>query len=308
MEDNKSQRQLPHALVTGASGMLGGYVCRLLNGDFHIDTLGRAASNTISCDLTAAIPELGGRTYDLVVHCAGSEDDAHADLNSTGTQNLLAALSGNPPRRLVYVSSASVYGEEGENLDEATVPAPASPAARAKEKGEREAARWAAQCGTLLTIVRPARMFGNGVAGETLRIFNDALSGSFIHIRGNDARTSIVCALDVARAIIAVSHTGGTFNLADGRNPRFIDMVQAMTANAGREQRITTLPAAWAGWLWRICRLIPAIDRNLSPAVAARRMKSLTINQTKAAEAGITFHNTIEVIARRDPDYPYDRI
>lgn len=44
-------------------------------------------------------------------------------------------------------------------------------------------------------------MFGNGVGGETLRMFRDAVNGRYIHICGNDARLSIVTAYDVARAI-----------------------------------------------------------------------------------------------------------
>lgn len=295
------------ALVTGASGMLGTYVCRVLNDNFVVDALGLSDTDTIRCNLIEAVPDLEGKRYSLVVHCAGSEDDANAKLNTEGTENLLQALSPNPPEWLVYVSSWSVYGEEGEKVSEESMLAPASEAARSKERAEREVKRWADENNVTLTIVRPARMFGTGVSGETLRLFNDALNGSYIHIRGNDAKTSLVTALDVAKIIAAVYKTGGTYNAADGRNPRFKTMVEAMTANAGREKRITTLPASWAGWLWRLCRWIPAIDRNLRPDVAERRMKTLTIDGSNASQAAsLNYFDTIEVIARRDPDYPYD--
>ena len=307
MEDNKPKQSKPRALVAGASGMLGGYVCRLLSGVYDIDSLGRSEGNDIRCDLTAGTPDLGDNQYELVVHCAGSEDDSLALLNSEGTERLLNALSGRPPKYCVYVSSHSVYGEEGEEISEESMLSPISEAAKSKEKAERKVTRWAAENNVVLTIIRPARMFGTGVGGETLRLFNDALNGSLIHIRGNDAKVSLVTALDVARIVAAVYKTGGVYNAADGRNPRFIDMAQAMTANAGREKRITTLPASWAGWLWRLCRWIPAIDRNLRPDVAARRMKTLTINGSKASEAAsIDYYDTITVIARRDTTYPYD--
>lgn len=308
MEGKQEKPIRGKAMVTGASGMLGGYVARELTGVFTVDTLGRGERNTFRCDLSREVPDLGERSYDLVVHCAGSEDDAYANLNSVGTRNLLDALRKERlPKYFVYVSSWSVYGEEGDNISEDAMLAPATPAARSKEKAEREVARWAQDHGVTLSIVRPARMFGTNVGGKTLRLFNDALNGSFIHIRGNNARTSLVTALDAARIIARIYQEGGVYNLADGCNPRFIDMMQAMTANAGREKRISTLPSSWAAWVWRLCRWIPAINRNLDPAVVAHRMKTLTIDGKKGAQAaGISYYNTIEVIARRDEDYPYD--
>lgn len=307
-ETQTKQIKKRRALLTGASGMLGSYVSRLLSADFNVDSLGRGEANTIRCDLIKDIPELSSQRYELVVHCAGSEDDSLESLNSEGTRHLLQALSGDRlPQWFVYVSSYSVYGKEGENLTEDTILSPQSPVSRSKEKGEREVTHWAQENGVVLTIIRPARMFGTGVHGETLRLFNDALNGSFIHIRGNNARVSLVTSLDVAKAIVAVYKIGGVYNLADGKDPKLIEMVQAMTANAGREKRMTTLPSAWAAWIWRLCRWIPAIDRNLNPSIVGDRLKTLTIDGTKISEiAGLNYYNTIEVIARRDADYPYD--
>ncbi len=308
MEGTHTKLAKRNALVTGASGMLGAYVSRLLSADFNIDSLGRGESNTIKCDLTKEVPNLSTKKYNLVVHCAGSEDDAQASLNSEGTHHLLQALSTDKtPEWLVYVSSFNVYGQEGENLTEDAILSPQSAAARSKEKAERETTRWATENNVTLTIIRPARMFGTGVHGTTLRLFNDALNGSFIHIRGNNARISLVTALDVAKAIKEVYKTGGIYNLADNHNPMFIEMVQAMTANAGKEKRLTTLPASWAEWVWRICRIFPAIDRNLSPAVVEQRLKTMTLNGKRVSETtGFHYYDTLEVIARRDNDYPYD--
>lgn len=309
MEDTQTKQiKKRKALVTGASGMLGAYVSRLLSADFNVDSLGRGEVNTIRCNLIKDVPELGSQKYELVVHCAGSEDDSEESLNTEGTHNLLKALSADGlPKWFVYISSSNVYGQEGENITEDTILSPHSSAARSKEKAEREVSHWAQENGVTLTIIRPARMFGTGVHGETLRIFNDALNGSFIHIRGNNAKVSLVTALDVAKAIVAVYQSGGIYNLADGKNPMLIDMVQAMTANAGREKRLTTLPSSWAAWVWRLCRWVPAINRNLNPTIVGDRLKTMTIDGTRIAEVtGINYYNTIEVIARRDTDYPYD--
>ena len=149
-------------------------------------------------------------------------------------------------------------------------------------------------------------MFGNGVKGKALRLFNDAVNGYYIHVRGNDARLSVVTAYDVARAVKSVYLNGGLFNVADNNNPRLIDLVEAMTANAGGKKRMTHLPVAWAEWIWRLGRWIPSVNRNLHPSVVEKRMKTLTLDGTKLAKhAGINYFNTIEVIERTAKDYPY---
>ena len=149
-------------------------------------------------------------------------------------------------------------------------------------------------------------MFGNGVKGETLQVFNDALSGKYIHIRDNDAKVSIVCALDVARGVKELYKLGGVYNVADGKPVKWIDLVESMTANAGGKKRMTHLPAAWAEWVWRFGKWVPSIRRNLAPEVVENRMKSLTLNSDRFSKvSGISCHDSIAVMERRDNSYPY---
>lgn len=294
-------------LITGASGMLGTYVAQQF-ADSNIATLGRGSGNTYPCNLTLQSPSFGNDRFEGVVHCAGTENEREANaLNLDGTRRLLEALDANPPEWLVYVSSFRVYsGDAGEGVDERHLCMPDSVAGQSKLKAEQEVEEWARRHGVTLTIVRPARMFGSNVGGEMLTLFNDALNGGYIHIRGNGARLSLVTALDVAKAIKGVYKKGGIYNAADGNNPKWVELAEAMTANAGRAKRMVHLPPLMAEWLWRLGRWIPAVDRNLNPRVAAERMKTLTLDGTRLAEAAsLTYYNTIDVISRTSPEYPY---
>lgn len=294
-------------LITGAGGMLGTYIRQQFEG-MPVKTLGLKESSDFRCDLTKEIPDFGENRFDTVFHCAGTEEDTEArELNLEGTKRLLQGLEKNPPQRLVYISSFRVYSADaGENVTEDTNLWATSEAGKTKALAEEIVRKWSGKNNVVLTIIRPARMFGNRVAGETLRLFNDALSGKFIHIRGNDAKVSLVTAFDVAKGIKNLYENGGIYNVADGKNPKFIEMVEAMTANAGAKKRMTHLPAPWAEWLWRLGRWIPSIDRYLSPKVVENRMKTLTIDGSRfAQEAGISYHDTIAVMEHADPDYPY---
>lgn len=287
--------------------MLGRYLREQFDNE-KISSLGLHPENDYKIDLSSDTPDFGTEVFDLVVHTAGTEEEKDSMLlNLEGTKRLTQALEKNPPDYFVYISSYKVYSRDaGENLTEETNLWATSTAGKSKALAEEFLKDWCDKRNVTLTIVRPARMFGNGVKGETLQLFNDALNSRYIHIRGNDAKVSLVCAYDVARGIKTIYENGGIYNAADGNPVRFIDMVEAMTANAGAKKRMTHLPATWAEWLWRLGRFIPSIQRNLAPEVVEERMKSLTLDGSRFInKAGITYHDTIAVIERRDKDYPY---
>lgn len=274
----------------------------------EVITLGLRKEADYICDLSIEAPSFINEKFESIFHVAGSEDEATAmELNFNGTKNLLASLEKNPPDEFVYISSFRVYSRDaGEMVNEDANTWASGEVGRSKALAEEEVKNWCRQRNVTLTIIRPARMFGNGVKGETLRLFNDAISGKYIHIRGNDARISLVTAYDVARAIKAVYKRGGIYNACDGKTPRYIDMIEAMTANAGAKKRMTHLPSPWAEWIWRLGRWIPLVERNLSPSVVEERMKTLTLDGSRLAkESGISFHDTINVIEHTDKTYPY---
>lgn len=294
-------------LLTGAGGLLGGYIKEQFSSE-KIATLGLRDVSDYRCDLTRETPELGDAEFETVIHTAGTEEDLRGMvLNLEGTRRLVSALEKNPPSHFVFISSSKVYSRDaGENINEDTNTWATTEAGKSKALAEDLLKNWCDERDVTLTIIRPARMFGNGVKGDTLQLFNDALSGKYIHIRGNDAKVSMVCALDVARGIKELYRRGGIYNAADNHPVKYIEMVEAMTANAGAKKRMTHLPANWAEWLWRLGRWIPSIQRNLSPATVEARMKTLTIDGSRFANAaGIKYHDTLEVIEHRDKTYPY---
>lgn len=295
-------------LITGAGGMLGRYLVEVFS-DEEVKSLGLRPESDIQTDLTKETPDLTGvGEIETVVHSAGSEEEADAmELNLEGTRRLLDALEKNLPENFVYVSSYRVYSRDaGEGVTEDTNTWASDTVGKSKALAEDYLKGWCERNGVTLTIVRPARMFGDGVHGESLRLFNDAIGGKYIHIRGNNAKISLVCALDVARGIKELHREGGIYNAADSNPVRFIDMVESLTANAGAKKRMTHLPVAWAEWVWRLGRWIPSISRHLSPRVVEARMKSLTLDGSRFAEkSGITYHDTLSVIERIDKTYPY---
>lgn len=294
-------------LITGAGGLLGGYLKEEFTRE-EVATLGLHEQNDYIFDLSRELPDFGGKKFETVIHAAGTEEDAKAmELNLEGTKRLLNSLNSQPPDNFVYISSYRVYSRDaGEGITEETNTWATDETGKSKALAEDLLKEWCGRNDVTLTIIRPARMFGNGVKGETLKLFNDAVYGKYIHVRGNDAKVSMVCAYDVARGIKNLYWHGGIYNAADPNPVKYIDMVEAMTANAGAKKRMTHLPVAWAEWVWRLGRWIPSINRNLHPEVVEKRMKTLTLDGSLFAQkAGIEYYDTLSVIERTNKNYPY---
>lgn len=246
---------------------------------------------------------------DLVVACACRNlPEAEAvDTNMAVMERLLNSLEDRVPSRFVYISSSEVYApDSGEDIEEDHPAWAVGKTGQACALCEGRVREWCAGRGVRLTLLRPATMLGCGMGGWIEEFFRDVVSGRYIHVRGNDARISLVMALDVAEAVWRLNGVGGLYNLSDGRSYTYIDIADAMTANAGAMKRMTHLPGKWADVAWRIARFIPAVSASLSPAIRERRSKTLTLGNARALAAGCRFHDVAAVMRREDKDYPYE--
>lgn len=293
-------------LLTGATGMIGSYILREF-ADCQVTTLGRSADNDIRVDLSASIPSLS-RRFDLVVHCAGTTDEATADkVNRIGTLNLLSSLESQPPRHFVFISSLSVYGKtEGTDIDEQSMTLPVTEYGRSKLDAERAIKAWCDCRNVVLTILRPALTFGNGITGKAAEMFDAIHSGRYFHIRGNQARRSLVMADDVAKACRLTYQEGGVYNVTDGLTPTVIELADAMAAHSGKDKRIIYCPLKLAKLCAKIGDIIPPLGRMLNSDKLSILTSTLTFSNARLIEkTGLQPHNTIDVIARRSTTYPY---
>lgn len=259
--------------------------------------------------LTAILRDMSPLPVMTLFHCAGTEEDTDAEaLNLEATRRLLGSFGQEVPVRFVYVSSWQVYSPDaGEGVDESRPAFAWSEAGRSKARTELMLEKWAAEHGVCLTVVRPALMFGNGTEGRMKRLFDRVVSGRYVHVRGNDAKMSAVTALDAARAMVALAGKPGIYNVSDGRAHTWLALAEAMSANTGAVKRMPHLPGRWAGAAYRWLRWIPWVADTLGPEALDPVSRTLVLDNTRVREAtGIEFYDTLEVMARRNKDYPYE--
>jgi nucleoside-diphosphate-sugar epimerase len=204
--------------------------------------LGLNPNNNIVCDLAINVPNFS-RGFDLVVHAAGDprNEKAHA-VNYHGTKNLCKGLEANPPKEFVFISSVQVYGKtQGENYDESTTIEPFTEYGKSKAMAEDFLKQWCSERGVKLSILRPPLIVGTRMKGTLRSMVNGIYRGYYFHFQGNDARRSVVHAVDVSHVVRLISPIGGTYNVTDGVHPSVYDLGEAFAYRIGN-RRIYTIP------------------------------------------------------------------
>lgn len=187
------------AFVTGATGCVGYALCRRLLADesfTEVRVLVRGASPDVpdgcrvfagSLDDTSVLQSACDGA-DVVFHAAAQvhlPDAPAADferVNVGGTTKLLqAATTANVPR-FVYFSTVAVYGEETplEGIGEDAPPAPVTPYAQTKLRGELLVQEWATRTGGVAVLLRLATVYGARDRGNMARMMEAIRRGRFV--------------------------------------------------------------------------------------------------------------------------------
>ena len=210
--------------VTGASGVLGrGLVARLLSQGHDVAGIARhrpeswpSAADFVAADIrdTDAVKRaLAGA--DVVAHCAWAMSPGHdgrisQQVNIGGTRNVLAAMAETGARRIVFASSAHVYGGGDAPKTEHDARTPVGPDGRyqARVEGmlEDSDVEWVA--------IRSALILGRGVDNWVRRllalpVFSDGSAGRRMQVVHLDDALRLF-----NRAIVDTGIDSGPVNLA----------------------------------------------------------------------------------------------
>jgi nucleoside-diphosphate-sugar epimerase len=201
-----------------------------------------------------------------------SEDEIFA-MNLEGVRNVLAVARECRVRKVVFISSSAVYGVPRTALvDEEEHPhTPIGAYGRSKLEAEGLCAR-AVQEGLDVTVLRPMSLFGDGMTGVFVLLFDWVRRNRRIFLLGRgENRVQMVSADDVARAASAAARAPRAAGLVAniGSAPETVPtvraQVEALIRHAGGASRITTIPAALlrnAARALNVIRLSPIVPEH----------------------------------------------
>lgn len=148
-----------------------------------------------------------------VIHLAGlqvptcrADPAAGARVNVVGTLNVFEAARAAGLGRVIYASSAAVFGLADEAVDETVAPAPLTHYGVFKQTNEGNARVYFLECGLSSVGLRPFSVYGvgrdAGLTSDPTRAMKAAVAGRPFHIRFGGT-SDFIHAGDVAAAFIA---------------------------------------------------------------------------------------------------------
>lgn len=252
-------------LVTGASGFIGGAVCRqLLESENEVVAFVRhagsepAGTRGVLGDLSdgpSLAEALASAQADCVIHLAAEIASQRSErklreVNVAGTQRLLdaclglASVDAAAGPRIVFASTVVTGDAHGALLTEEQPLPVQTPYGRSKQEGER----LVFAAGLPAVVIRPSHVYGPGGWYADELIAHLRQPGRFAVIGSGGNLWDVVHVDDVASALVLAAQgapAGSIYHVADDQPISFYDFV-ALTAGAlglGAPRRI---PAALA--------------------------------------------------------------
>jgi len=231
--------------VTGGAGFIGSHLCEHLALTGHdvlaIDDLSRGRRENLPQGLPLEVRGIGDAALgerlatfapDALVHLAAQVDARRsledpvfdAQVNILDTVRLFAAAAAAGAKRIVFASSAAVYGDPEEiPTPEESPLSPLSPYGIGKLAGEGYLAFFARRHGICGVALRFANVYGPrqesvGEAGVVAVFSQRLLAGEPVTIHGDGRQTrDFIYVEDVARAChLALAGPPGVYNVATG--------------------------------------------------------------------------------------------
>jgi len=269
--------------LTGATGFLGTIIKKHLKDKFEIITIGRVNSDIIY-DFTNVTNTF--ISSDLFIHCAGiahltkrnNNEDLFYNFNYNGTSLMLKSLekSNAIPKKLVFISSVSVYGLSAGNLiNESNELKSNDNYGVSKIHAEKLISEWCKENEVVCTILRLPLVIGPNPKGTLFSMIKSIQNGYYFNINGGKARKSMVLAVDVANILVDVAEIGGTYNLTDGHHPNFYELSSLISKQLGHKNRILSIPY----FIAFVLAIIGDILGNVSP-INSQKLKKITSNLT----------------------------
>jgi GlcNAc-P-P-Und epimerase len=288
-------------VVTGGSGFIGAYFCRLLKdrGDEVIildlvePTKLSPYDRYVHGDIRdeAAVRE-AFEGCDSVIHLAaahhdfGIEEETYYSVNEGGLEVMTSVMDELGVKDMVFYSTVAVYGSAPPPLTEETIPEPESFYGKSKLKGEEVLRGWIEKGdGRNCLVIRPTVTYGPENFANMYSLLRQIDNGKFFFASGSNNIKSLSYIENITDATLFLMRKDGLapfeiFNYIDKPDLTSVEIAETCYASLGKK-----LPK-WRPPTWLLLLgakpfdvIIKLTAKNLP--VSTARVKKLFVDQTK---------------------------
>jgi nucleoside-diphosphate-sugar epimerase len=283
--------------VTGASGFVGGAVCRAAaEAGWTVYAYGRRPAAHVAgtysrWDITTG-PLRDPPAVAAVVHCAGSVTDwaPRAEqwaANVDGTRNVLRSFPG---ARIVHVSTGSVYDPRHPTVmaTEDQAPIRRYPNTYGASKAATERVVTASRQNAV--ILRPHAVYGPGDTTLLPRVLSAVRGSRLIAVGDGTQRVSLTSVGNLAAACLlaAAADVRGVFNITDTEPALLADVLREVLAARAIPARVRFVPLAVAWPVACVAEAIATLPRRRTPP-----------RLTRYAVSHLAHERTLDITAAR---------
>ena len=276
--------------VTGAAGFIGGALVKALSTRGlparglvrSRNSLSRSSNpheNFIVGDIHAGTDWSHGLSdVDCVIHCAARAHimretasnalAAYRAVNVAGTRHLAEQAAALDVKRLVYLSSVKVNGENteaGARFAHNDKPMPEDAYGISKREAEQALREVSARTGLEVVIVRPPLVYGPGAKGNFRRLLRLAASGVPLPLGAIRNQRSLVGLDNLVDLLIrCVDHSaavGQTFLVSDDHDLSTPALIRGLRRALGKSPRLLPVPPSVLRLAGRITGRAAEVER-----------------------------------------------
>jgi len=248
-------------LVTGGAGFIGRYLTEhlLKNNEITIyDDLSSSTGEKILPLINKGVKFVKGdildfkllsessKNFDIIIHLAAKSDVSESvihpeittSVNLNGTINVLKCCAQNKIKKIIFASSAAVYGNcKDLPITEESKTEPLSPYGASKLSAENEIKRYANEFGFDAIILRMFNVYGvgqNDLYSGVISVFlkNIAQNKPLVIYGDGEQTRDFVSIYDIVQAFDHVILSNGvkTFNIASGKSVSINKLAEILLA------------------------------------------------------------------------------
>jgi len=282
-------RPVHSILVTGASGFVGRVLCPELS-DRKYDVIGAFRStdkftgfkDTMEC---IAVGDIGPDTdwtqalsgVELVIHLAARAHvlrehttyslSEFSKVNVAGTEKLARDIVSNGVKRLIYISSIGVNGNNtsGSPFTEEMLPHPYDPYTKFKWEAEQLLHNIAQETGLNIVIVRPPLVYGPNAPGNFARLLTLVKSNIPLPFGSINNSRSFIYVRNLVDAIVTCTNypkaAGETYLVSDGQDVSTPELIRMIAGAMGKKAKLFPCPLSLLKMIGKVAGKSDEIER-----------------------------------------------